>query len=512
MPDQDLDQDVLDSIRNQNANPSTFGDQMSSLWGALTTPGLGLSKPPSYGPGQVPYSSNFGSVDEWQKYNQAMGAQNAQAPDPTSDPTGPLSGIQAGMGASQLPGMAPPSAAASASPSMPSPLKGSAMGGQIASLGNVQVPGMQTLPPDASVRQAIAQKYGFGPNMDAAALQAAQQKQQQGNLISNLGEAGNDIASAFAAGRGSTKPADNKYYQELRDQAAQPAQNIMALRQAKLGDLAASNQFSDNDPNSPVSKAVQDAYIKLGFPEDSVRQLSSADLKNIQSPAELSAKIQSQKDMKQLGLAQIQSNKDLAMNNKQTDKIASAYKDTMNDRVVSQAKGQLAQADELMSATNDATQNPVSANALAALAARYVSGGQRINRQEMEALGGGAKDVSDKLNQIMQTGSKGTLSPENAAFMQKFVSVTRQSAQQSYQSAVKDRADSYAKIYGVDPNSLYDKFGVNNRAAGGGGNQQQSSAFGMHAPGATVTVKGKQYVVGADGDTLTPAGGTFATQ
>lgn len=461
-------------------------------------------------------SSKFGNTDEWQNYNKAMGAKNTQPPsmngDADSDPSsqGPLSGVQAGMDASSLPGTPPP-VAASPAPSMPP--QGSAMGGQIASLANTPTAGMQTLPPDPAVKQAIASQYGFGPGMDTAALQAAQKKQQENNYAANMGEAGNDIAAAFARGRGSNLQADNKFYQNLRDQAAQPTQNIAALRQAKLGDLAASNQFAENDPNSPASKAVQDAYIKLGFPEDSIRQLSGADLKNMQSPAELAAKLQASKDTKQMGLAQIQATKELAASNKQTDKIAAAYKDTMNDRVVSQAKGQLAQADELMSATNDATQNPVSANALSALAARYVSGGQRINRQEMEALGGGAKDISDKLNQIMQTGSKGTLSPENAAFMQRFVNVTRQTAQQGYQNAVRDRADSYSKIYGVDANDLADKFGVNSRVSGGGpSGQQQSSAFGMHAPGSTVTVKGKQYVVGADGDTLTPSGGTFATQ
>lgn len=406
------------------------------------------------------------------------------SPRPQGMPSGAVSGLDAGAQASQQ---------------LPSPMPFHP-GPKTASVGNI----------DPVVQQAIAKQYGFGPGLDSDAIKAAQEKSRGDMLSANLGEAGNDIASAFAAGRGSTKGPDNKFYQGLREQAQQPLQNINQMRQAKLGDMQAGNAFASNDPNSSVSKAVQNAYIKLGFPEGSLRSLAANDLKEIQSPAELSAKLQNQKDMKELGLANIKATKDLAMGSKQTDKIAGAYKDTMNDKVVSQAKGQLAQADELMSATNDATSNPVSANALSALAARYVSGGQRINRQEMEALGGGAKDISDKLNQIMQTGSKGTLTPENAAFMRKFVDVTRKTAEESFQKAVKDRADSYAKIYGLNSQDLYDKFGVNSRISGT--SDTKGTAAGMHPPGSTVTVKGKAYRVAADGDNLEPMGDSYAAQ
>lgn len=310
------------------------------------------------------------------------------------------------------------------------------------------------------VSQAISQKYGYGPGLDSDALQNAQAQARQTSALALLGEAGDQIGHSIARQQG---PVDNSFYQALQKQAEAPIQNIQQLRQAKLQDVAAGMQLAANDPNSPVSRGVQDAYIRLGFPESSVRQLGANDLKDIQGPAELQAKLDAQKEMKELQLSQMKAMKDIALGQKGTDKIAAAYKDTMNDKVVSQAKAQLAQADELRGATDDATSNPVSANALAALAARYVSGGQRINRQEMEALGGGAKDLSDKLSQIVQTGQKGTLTPENAAFMRTFIDVTGKTAQQTYQNAIKDRADSYADIYGVDPQDLYRKFGVNSR-------------------------------------------------
>lgn len=504
--DQDLDPDVLNSIRNQNANPT-------SLWSYLTAPGLGLSKPQPLQPGQLPFSSKFGSVDEADAYNKAIAAKSAmQSPEsdpsdsdssastPASSFSGPLAGAQAGIGVSQLPGAPQTSFASPSSP------QGAAMGGKVASLGNGPVPGMQTLPADDSVKNAIAQKYGFGPGMDTAALQAAQQKQSENNLTANMGEAGNDIAAAFARGRGSNLQADNKFYQDLRAQAAQPAQNIAALRQSKLGDLAASNQFANNDPNSPVSKAVQDAYVKLGFPEASVRQLGAADLKEIQSPAELDAKLQSQKDLKQIQLAQIKATKELAQNEKDKGHLQMAQGRVFTDSVLNDAQKGLNEASSLDSQADLARTNP-RANAMLPMAVvrTIVS---RMNPQELQQATGG-QDIEDVAKRMSQRMTDGTITKTDYAQLKEWIGAMRTAKQSAYDQRANQHISSYSSLSGQSPDASASLLGISPPKSQA---QQQSSAFGMHAPGATVTVKGKQYVVGADGDTLTPAGGTFAAQ
>lgn len=112
---------------------------------------------------------------------------------------------------------------------------------------------------------------------------------------------------------------------------------------------------------------------------------------------------------------------------------------------------QTKEAENLQNVIDSATTNPAAANAVGVYAARYASGGSRINRQEIEALGGGSKAIMDRLGQIYDTASKGTLSAENANFMKKFVDLTSKTAA-SAKADIEDKyTNAYARAKGIDP-------------------------------------------------------------
>jgi len=341
------------------------------------------------------------------------------------------------------------------------------------------------------VYQYLRDKY----NLDTQdQLKEAQEQQRE-----NLGKIGvqrgvDQIVQGLT--RGATTP-DEEYYKQQIAQSGLPVQNVKDLIKGKQEELAQQRELesfvkekTENDPNSELNQNFRD-FIRNALPQvaNKMRDLDSLTIGSagpLQKMADAYMTAEGHKIQREAMQQYQQEKLDLQRDKlksetdqKNASKIAQAYDKTQSDKTVLQLKGQLAQADELQRVTADATTNPQSANALAAVAARYVSGGQRINRQEMEALGSGSKAITDKLEQIMTTGAKGTLSPENAAFMQKFIKVTRDSARQSYNDALKQRADSYSKIYGVDKSDLYDKFGVSENA-------NNESTVRMQAPDGTV--------------------------
>lgn len=127
-----------------------------------------------------------------------------------------------------------------------------------------------------------------------------------------------------------------------------------------------------------------------------------------------------------------------------------SYDKLQSDGVYKKAKDQAAEANTLKGLLVDATTNPASANAAKIYAARYSTGGQRINKQEIEALGG-SKAVGAHLEQIAKTAVDGTLSPDNARFMSKFIDVTSNSINQNMEHAKSERAEDHKKIHGKYP-------------------------------------------------------------
>lgn len=311
------------------------------------------------------------------------------------------------------------------------------------------------------VQDAIKKSYGFGPQLNDQALQRAQQSANNTQLIAGIGSGLDQMIQGIA--HQNQSPQSAAFFQNLGKSGEQNVQNILQRRQGEIQNQALAKKQELEDPSSSQSQAFQNTLKKLypdTFSDDDLKNISAEDMDLVFKPLALKEQIEARKQQAEANLQMRQAMLQNHQNVAQENNVVKAYQAAQNDDVVKKAKGQLSQADELLAATNDATSNPASANALSVLASRYLTGGQRINQQEMQAMGSGAKDISDRLQQIFTTGREGTLTPENAAFMKQFIAVTRQSAQNAYQDALKDRADSYSKAYGIPAQKLYDVFGV----------------------------------------------------
>lgn len=106
------------------------------------------------------------------------------------------------------------------------------------------------------------------PNAGMNALVQAQKQAQAGQMLANLGRAGETIASGFS--RGAYKP-DNAFYEDLGKQAQQPVanqlqkqafagtQNAQALQAMQVAD-----EKEKNDPNSSVSQLARQVMASTG--------------------------------------------------------------------------------------------------------------------------------------------------------------------------------------------------------------------------------------------------------
>ena len=167
--------------------------------------------------------------------------------------------------------------------------------------------------------------------------------------------------------------------------------------------------------------------------------------------------------------------------------IMTAYEHTMNDKNVLKAKGELDSYNNALSTVDDAATNPTSANAVGVALARYATGGQRINRQELEALGQGSKDWSDRVKQIYTTAiGGGVLTPENVEYARKFLAATHGSAQSNFATNAKGRSDAYSKMLSIPKEQLYDLVGLD----GKGGYPSSEPPSGQPAQASAGQAKG----------------------
>lgn len=264
------------------------------------------------------------------------------------------------------------------------------------------------------------------------------------------------------------------------------AQQAGLLAKSQLGAAQSQNALRDlnesNDADSDTAKATNHVNAALGqylskkgygdlgdtLADDSVSPRVKSIITDHPAMKELLAGAKSDSDFqKALTVAKVRANAvtDAATTraDASTDKVAagadkSANKDAAgllntirHDDEFKKSSSQIREAESLKNVATEAVSNPAAANAMGVYAARYVSQGQRINRQEMEALGGGEKDILGRLGQIVDTASKGTLTPENAAFMAKFVDVTSKTAARNAGEAEDAFTGNYARTHSMDP-------------------------------------------------------------
>jgi hypothetical protein len=125
--------------------------------------------------------------------------------------------------------------------------------------------------------------YGFGNGLDDNALMGAQQLAQSNRSGAGYGQAFNTAINAIAG----TKP-DNSFYDNLRKEAGQPVDDIMARRKGLQENQKFGRESALYDPESMPSKIAQNlAYSQLvesGMkPDDAksrIQGMSAADLKD----------------------------------------------------------------------------------------------------------------------------------------------------------------------------------------------------------------------------------------
>lgn len=111
------------------------------------------------------------------------------------------------------------------------------------------------------------------------------------------------------------------------------------------------------------------------------------------------------------------------LDRKDQEFVQKSYEDMNKDDEYKKVKGAVGEANTISGLIKDAQSNPASANALPVYLAKFATGGQRLNEVEIVNLGQGGKDYQDKLMQIMNTAKAGTITPENAAYLNKFINV-----------------------------------------------------------------------------------------
>lgn len=130
-----------------------------------------------------------------------------------------------------------------------------------------------------------------------------------------------------------------------------------------------------------------------------------------------------------------------------------AFSDLQHNKDYQKAAASLDEADSLRKNVAEAMQNPYAAKALGVYAARYATGGQRLNQMEIQALGGRSDAVLDKLNQIATTAASGTLTPENAGYMQKFIDLTAKGHEATKNKIEDEYMGSFARRKGMEPDA-----------------------------------------------------------
>lgn len=102
--------------------------------------------------------------------------------------------------------------------------------------------------PRQAIREALLAKYS--QSQDTSGIDAAKESAGRTNMISGLGEALSDFASAQSVSRGGPGT-DKDYYQGMRDRAKQAIQQAVEARQGKMsgvkGEMDMQNQFGVED-------------------------------------------------------------------------------------------------------------------------------------------------------------------------------------------------------------------------------------------------------------------------
>lgn len=292
-----------------------------------------------------------------------------------------------------------------------------------------------------AVKAAISQRYGFGPGLDATALNGAQNQANQNQLFSNLGQGLNTISHSIARG---SNPPDQSFYQGLSQQANQPVQNILQGRKTSLEDISAQQQFQDNDPKSTKAAVLRNVLTKMskenGTKLPDLSGMSVNDMNELMKPIELGAQLGTKRELAQ---SRIQAQQAMA-GNKQGDKLTASADKALEELKKPKSTYAAAQntsdvAEEINGLIDQAGSNPAAMAALPTKMSLFLSEGQRMHSQTIDAYRNPDGSIGGKLGQALQMAGSGTLDADNQKFLKDFVNKTASEAQKTADK-VKSRA------------------------------------------------------------------------
>jgi hypothetical protein len=378
------------------------------------------------------------------------------------------------------------------------------------------------------VREYLKAKYGFGPDLDDAAVKAAQDTAKQRMFGANLGRAADLAGLGFAqlgAGADWQKIKNDTSLEDAKDkEIAQPLQNILDRRKGILQDASlqtdqlknqslqdsVKSQLALSDPNSVESRTAQKAYLpilqKAGLDTSLLQNASAETIKTVlQQPLEFADK---QKQSELVAKAQ-QDNKRLQMesNNLQREFNNSFKVQGFQDKQLQQSQAALNKDPQFVQASksNDsinsaldtlelAKTNPVAfqANALD-VAKTVLAGAGKLNQTEIKQFAGGSQALTDRLNQIYQQAQSGTITQDNYNFSKQLLQHLQNNNNQAIANVQQKYAGQLSSRNNADINQNLNKItGKQNSAPA-----QQPAAAPTNASPDTV------QIITSDGQHLT---------
>lgn len=280
---------------------------------------------------------------------------------------------------------------------------------------------------------------------------------------------GTNVGSVFSLNSKNQLPDEINYQKQVASLFNQTKNADNASLEDQKKQLAAYKEQIQRGLNSPTEvslkplAALTDAWTGSHFAQNYEAPLTTKDKQA------LAAKLQDEllkrtqdltKDQRdalkdrlsaQLGLAKISKDSStstqMRMQESNAKHLETAQKNLNTDKNYLKSGGIIEETNSVAHQLDSALQNPVAAAATPIALARMMTGGQRLNEVEINALGG-APGIMNRLQQIAQTMQNGTLDQSNHDFMLQLADTLRKSAEENQIEAEKKHANQYSKLTG----------------------------------------------------------------
>lgn len=259
------------------------------------------------------------------------------------------------------------------------------------------------------VKQYLKDKYGFGPELDDAALKASQEQAARNRNLAMIGRGFDQIGAGFAR-----HDPDSKFWDQRDKDAQIPVENLLARRSGIIqnnslaqGQINTEEQMNTtkqqmalNDPTSPESIAAQKAYLpilqKAGLDTSLLQNASANTIKSVlDKPLEFINK-QKQSEAEEASTAELKKEQieaSRATKQKAQDDKASQQNSLMQDKIAKQinalsqssrsslgmAGRTLVSADRALDILNSPTVSPQDLNSVSADISNIISGAATVS-------------------------------------------------------------------------------------------------------------------------------------